>query len=554
MSLYQPPEYLAGNAEMFQISVATVAGRRGEYACPARIAHEARLKAGTTRFVNRDERAWITWDDAGKTNFALRDALAALEQGGTREEALAGATTLTHAQRRFALHALDQLAELHHSVEVAVGAEVSFDAYPSAYTRSHWGTVTLFGPEYRSRDEHGDETIEHVRVRIRDVKSGDTDDALDYTATAAMVLASVNPDVVRVRVSEYSAHTGVHETRFDGTPDEARALYSTRGHPVADALSGTTYRPGKQCAGCPFVLACPAMSRQRYALGIDKAVATRSITGTDLAGYEYCPTRYDATRSAYLPLPSTGSGGEGAQLRGIAVHALLADAHEFAEGTERRACTVDDWPDPELDAVGAAGAAEAAGVDPATYAAARPYLLNHVEHCLLGYAGLDEFVVERRFTLYDPDADVVMTAAPDLAFRAGDDEVWRETKTSSRGIPPDTVTALDMFPTFAFDVVLLHALERSRGRVPGGACELEVLGAESSAVWVVPLSDGSLVAHAQRIVAGIARLWAQDLTFGRNVSASCRWCPASRWCDPPESFQPERHVDDGTHLGLPDPF
>ena len=160
--------------------------------------------------------------------------------------------------------------------------------------------------------------------------------------------------------------------------------------------------------------------------------------------------------------------------------------------------------------------------------------------------------------MYDPDADVVLVAEPDLTLRAGSEagagRIWRETKTSKHRLPEDPYSALALYPTFAFDLMLLAALA---GQDRDGACELEVLSETESAVFVAPLSDGQLVTVAQQIVATAAAAWSQDLVYERKPSGSCPYCPAHRWCDPPpleDHGAGDASTEAESYLGVPDPF
>ncbi|MFZ5850176.1 MAG: hypothetical protein ACOYY2_02130, partial [Actinomycetota bacterium] len=219
-----------------------------------------------------------------------------------------------------------------------------------------------------------------------------------------------------------------------------------------------------------------------------------------------------------------------------------------------------DLPDPVTDPAAAQAAAQLAGLSWDGYQLAWPYLRQHVlgEHCLLGYAGLTDWAVEPRHTVFDPDADVVVVSTPDLTLRVGADApVWRETKTAHR-LPADVVAALHQYPAFALDVALLAAgVGGGGGR--DGAVELEVLTPTAGLVFVVPLSDGALVAEAARLVAGIAQAFAADLVFAPRPSGACRYCGAYGWCQPGavparSSAEPPPDIDDAEFAGHPDPF
>jgi len=175
----------------------------------------------------------------------------------------------------------------------------------------------------------------------------------------------------------------------------------------------------------------------------------------------------------------------------------------------------------------------------------------------VGFDGLTDVLVEPRHVVYDEYADVVLSAEPDLTLSSGaDSHIWRETKTRGFAPPLGEHEALDAYPAFALHVTLLAA-GAGGNRCDNGAAELEVLTADAadSRLYVVPLFDGALVSHAQKLVASIAMRWAKDLTFAPKPSAACRRCPVHGWCDPPPvAASPERDLDDREFLGLPDPF
>jgi hypothetical protein len=515
--MYVPPPWLTGDGGRFSLTVSEVSGRNGPWACPGKVAHKARQNA------------------------------AALNQNHTV------------GQRRFVTHALHELSELADLITDSTGVPMRYEGASTSFFQPGWGQVSLTGPEYTSQDGA---IRESVRMAHKDARNLDAAHTQDFAATAAMVLASDRPELARLRVSEFSLASGNYRVLFDGTPAEAQAFYANRtdpveGHLVAQALGGIELNPGSACGGCPFVQVCPGPERLRGALGIpSQAVASRSITSTDLAIYDDCPSRYHLQRRSHLPpRPRAESdGGEDLtpRLRGLATHTFLRFAHSR---TPHQACTLADLPDPEADPEATEALLAETDIDDIGYAHARPYLLAHLETCLLGFAGLTDIRVEPRHTVYDADADVVLVAEPDLTLSSGPgSRIWRETKTRGYLPPEDEYQALSQYPAFAFHIALLHA--GVDGNSPdGGAGELEVLTPNGSKVFYVPLSDGALVAHALRVVATIALRWSQDLTFAPNPSQACTRCPMHGWCDPPEiKAIPATAPDDREFLGEPDPF
>jgi hypothetical protein len=561
VSGYVPPPWLTGSGDNYDLTVSDVARRDGHFTCPGKVAHNARRRGGSVQ-PNDSSRWRPVWDDSEGVWMSLVDTLPDVETGTPISEAVGGRPHLTAGQRRFVTQALHELSELRHLISDAVGTEMTHaGGNTSQHDRGH-GQVRLTGPEYTSADGTIRESVRFGFSQLRDIHSAHLQ---DHAATAAMVLARARPELQRIRVTEFTLASGAYTVLFDGSPADAAAAYQARtddrGHLIAQALDNTRLNPGAACGGCSFLQVCPAPAKIRSVLGIDTAVATRAITSNDLAAYDDCPARFQLQRRSHLaPRPREDQLDDGLapSRRGEAAHKFLQWAHRRSPS---QGCTEVDLPDPGVDpaaveALLAATGMTAAGLDVQAYTAARPYLVSHLEHCLLGYAGFDDVAVEPRHTVYDPDADVVIVATPDLTLRAGSAPVWRETKTRAYTPPQDERDALNNYPAFALHVTLLAAGVAGNSRDDGTA-ELEVLTpmAADSRVFIVPLSDGGLVAHAQKIVAQIAGRWSQDSTFEPKPSSGCGRCPMYGWCLPPEvGSAPPREPDDREFLGYDDPF
>ncbi len=556
MTPFQPPPWTIGTGLTFKTSASAVAGRNHRFSCPAKVSLGARYAVSSLQ--PNDATRWRRqWDDASSMHFAIRDAHALLSDGMTAKDAAAATSRkLTAAQRRFLVHALHQLSDL--SDTATDDAEVGLSLEANVEYSGSWGEITVFGAHLVSDDG----TVrELVRLRLKDVRSADDPEVGEFVAVAGWVLAkgihprhaSVEP--TRIRITEFSLDTGRYLVHFDGTPKQARENYLSRGGPVQQALEDQTLRPGSGCADCNFLNVCPAVPNVRGALGLPaRSVATRALTATDLGTYDRCPTAFHVLRRDHLPPAppeEADAYGHEARDRGIAVHTWLSWAHDR---DPHHACTADDLPDPIIERDSAITAASRSRLSIEAYTIAWPYLQHHVGLCLLGFEGLDGWVTEPVHVLYDTDADIVVVSSPDLTCRMeATAALWRETKTSTV-LPADVESALHRYPAFALNVSLLAA-GVDDNMTAAGSAELEVLTPTGGEVFYVPLSDGTLVSTAQKIVARIGHAFSQDKVFGPRPSAACHSCDAYGWCLPKDVPDgPAPTIDDAEFAELPDPF
>lgn len=127
------PDFAVGDGRRFRLSASEIAGRDSHFTCPIGLALQARFKTKSLQPNDRDR--WRkTWDDAGKLHFAIRDGYQALDDGRSIADIVDGEPSLTHAQRRFFRHALEQL-------------EVCATSRPPTPTcRSSWEAMCSDGP------------------------------------------------------------------------------------------------------------------------------------------------------------------------------------------------------------------------------------------------------------------------------------------------------------------------------------------------------------------------------------------------------------------------
>lgn len=404
---------------------------------------------------------------------------------------------------RFVRHARESYAEVldRRCLELGVTLRPADERVIEAGGRRLEAWALCYdSPDRRIREVH--------RLRYRSPR-GDSAEDRRWAAVAAKLAvdgtrngcADRDPDPDRVLVVEVGLLGGEARVVFDGGPPQARAYYDELALPlIRSAADRSDYLPSRDCGDCRWVSACPAVPRLPGVLGLaGPGVASRSVSMSDLLAYRRCPASYFLSRVAHLPGEDTPTE---AQQRGLAVHKLLAEAHQ---GPDRAPCTAATLPeDPELAA----------------------YLAGHLDHCPLGFDGLLGMTAEPSLYAYDPVADVVVAARPDLAFRTLDGrQIWRETKTTTAPLPPDPEAALAAFPAAALDVLLLAALAG-----PDGSVELEVLTPAGARVYPFAAADPGVRAAAHRELAPLVTAWHHDSRFAASPGDGCRSCPVRRWC------------------------
>jgi hypothetical protein len=162
------------------------------------------------------------------------------------------------------------------------------------------------------------------------------------------------------------------------------------------------------------------------------------------------------------------------------------------------------------------------------YREMRPYLLRHLDVCPLREHGqVTELTTEPKLAVFDPDADVVVIADPDLLRRVDGLTVYREQKTSYllRTLRPADV--LEQVPQIALAVCLIAdgAFGDRAERV-----ELERLSPEASEVIAFDAADPAIVVAARQVVTGLVREWHHDTEFVTRPTDKCAVCPVARWC------------------------
>ncbi|MEV5409595.1 PD-(D/E)XK nuclease family protein [Thermopolyspora sp. NPDC052614] len=329
---------------------------------------------------------------------------------------------------------------------------------------------------------------------------------------------AIEKDVVlprRVRVIGVGLGDGGVSVLADWTADEALDRFRRQARRrYAEITDGTGANPGSDCVGCVGLADCTAVREIPGLLGVPaprRPRKRRSVSVSDLRTYQKCPARFHMTRTLNI----TDRGEESAAIRrGRAVDACLNDRHN---GADRVPCRRLPLPD------------AIPGLPAAEQEAAIRMLGWHRPLCPLDGLGSAELVQpQRRLAAYDPIADVVVIADPDLLYTDRGGWVWRETKTAGKRTW-EGESLLSSHPQIALAVLLMAS------GVPGGdpgrsRIELELLREDGSALEEFDPSDPALIAEARRVVSALAAGWAADETYDPVPGRHCADCEARRWC------------------------
>jgi hypothetical protein len=528
------PVGLRGNAEIIRLSASLLDRREGD--CRRFAAVKARPQMHADRF---ERTRYAPWEDF-PLGIVMR-ALDAVEFGAVDPDE---ATTVAIEENRSPVHP-GVAAWIRHAVHgylrasaqlVAQGLELVPERNPRVVqhvtSAMEARILTAWGRWYASADGS---VREFRRIRLRRPRGAPDAPATlamaFITATGHRAAGNVYGDIPisvraddgpseRVRLVEIGITDGVAKVLVDASPEKVRQAYLDRGRGAATRLQdGSGAMPGKDCAQCKAHASCDALPHLPGLLGLsDRGTHRRTWSVTVGRQYRICPAQAHL-RSLYVPGDETDSS---AVRRGVNTHEWLRAAHSRFPS---RPCTADDLPAPGGADLGIAGALE---MDREDYREIRPYLLRHLDVCPLRERGqVTELAAEPKLAVFDPDADVVVIANPDLLRRVDGLTVYREQKTSYllRTLRP--ADALEQVPQIALAVCLIAdgAFGDRAGRV-----ELERLSPEASEVIAFDAADPATVVAARRVVTGLVREWHRDTEFVTRPSDKCGVCPVARWC------------------------
>ena len=189
-----------------------------------------------------------------------------------------------------------------------------------------------------------------------------------------------------------------------------------------------------------------------------------------------------------------------------------------------------------LPGEGLGDVAELLGWDESTYAALRPFLLEHVAVCPLQRDDIVAAYPEQSLTAWDTDVDVVMSTRADLVVETAEGYLVRETKSvgAHHEMPQTAAEVFERYPQVALTLCLLaDGLDPVSGAVvehPRPArVEVEILRPDGHEVRGFDTTDAEAVLVARATIAepiDTVLYSPAEPTVGRH----CSWCPVSRWC------------------------
>lgn len=385
---------------------------------------------------------------------------------------------------------------------------------------------TAWGRRYATQDGSVREIwIPSIRSAKKDRSEAEIAAAAAIAATGVPARAAfgepykkVEADAVkprRVRVIGVGLGDGEAHVLADWDAEEAMRRFEQHAKErYAAVVDGRALRPGTDCTDCKGLLGCTSLPRTPGLLGVPasrRPRKRRSVSVTDLRVYESCPARFHLTRTLRI---KDGQAENEAIRRGRAVDAWLNDRHSRH---------------PRVPCGNVPLPTDLPGLTGDELAPAVRMVKEHHTLCPLDRLPETELVRSQwRLAAYDPVADVVVIADPDLLYTDAGGWVWRETKTSSRrtweGKP-----LLREYPQLALAVLLMAA------GVPGGdprrsRIELEILREGGSVCEEIDPFDRATRDEAGEIVTGLAAEWASDERYSPSPGDHCADCEVRRWC------------------------
>ncbi|QKW37308.1 PD-(D/E)XK nuclease family protein [Actinomadura sp. NAK00032] len=534
---WTPPAGLRGEAQVIRLSASALDqdGRR----CPAHAALKARPQLWPRVYEKRRYAPWETFplglvqaalDLVEYRDMPVEDAVASVVSGNRATVHAGVAVWVGHACDAY-LEAAEWIADDLEEQDVVLVPDrlPRIVQYESAAERR---MLTAWGRWYASPDG-GVREFRRLRMGRAGERDAPSNDALAFVAAAGQraegnvyrdMPVSVVPDereASRVRVVEVVLAAGVPpRVVMDAPPADIRRVYreKTR-HLVTGIVFADVRKPGSDCVGCKARSSCDALPHAPGLLGIEGG-GTHRRTWSVTTGRQYliCPAQAHL-RELHLPAAAWSDGS--AARRGRAVHRWLEAAHGRRPA---RGCDLADLPSADAGDLGLA----AQVMTPEEYREARPYLVSHLAVCPMAGA-VGDVVVEPNVAAYDPAAEVVVVAYPDLVREVGGRVVYREQKTTRMAAPGgEADEVFTRVPQLALAVRLIeHGVLGGDGT---GAVELETMTPDAAVVLSFDAGDPAVREAAARVITRMAARWHADSVFRPDPGPWCGTCPVAQWC------------------------
>ncbi len=418
--------------------------------------------------------------------------------------------------QQFFNHALTQFFEYHEAREDEIGPLRFLDGWPNLQKGPK---ASLFAWALLYETESGYREIRRIRVATANNK------LTPWAYVAGHIAAEYQTDVQpqRIWVTEIGLNDGIEFHLIAGeTPERVEELYQKVGRgAVLAATKGEERVPGRICASCEYLGSCDSLiSLSGFLQTGSPGLWTRSVSASDLALYETCPSRWYMEREVHLP--RVEEGGE-ALLRGLATHQWLAHAHR-----KGRACSADDLPNPtDIDRLESVGEAS---VDPGDYELAYPYLRSHVDCCPLADDTIRSLTAERTLYAFDEEADAVIATKADAFWLRGDTLIMREIKTVQAQPKADRDEVFSSYLAVAWDLVALDTGFISHFGAVRGEVQLEILAPDAAVVHTYSTDDEPLMRMARGRIRRLGREWLADSQWAPKPNPGCTHCGVRRWC------------------------
>lgn len=327
----------------------------------------------------------------------------------------------------------------------------------------------------------------------------------------------------RIRIVEFGCADGVARVLADWSRQECLERFARDAAPILDrAVESLETRPGSSCVQCKAIAGCSALPRatRLLELAAPRQRPRSSLSVSDLRYHRECPAKFHLARN--LSLKSLSEENPAIRL-GRAVDAVLNLRHD-AKPAQACARSSEAGVQAVLDELGI-------DLDEAVCGAAARMLDHHATYCPLADLGeRDRVLVQHQVTCYDEALNAVFIATPDLLYTRRDGWVWRETKTSSRGVY-EGESLLRNYPQLALAALMINSGALG-GNPRRSMIELEVLTVDDVIRLEVSPTHPRVLAEAREVLASGVEALMADTSYPETPGEHCEDCEVLEWCAP----------------------